>query len=231
MKDFKPTEEKITLHGLGFLQLQLAANMRLHVWHPDLPRRHCFADSSIHDHRFNFTSQVLVGTQINRQYHFEHAPDRSTHTAYFHEGARTKFGNRPWVPDFELALTAETSVQVVPAGECYAMPSYVFHSTEPGGDGRVATLMTKVREGTYGAHSLCRIGVMPDVDFDRKQLSTDRMWEFVADVLGDVRVGAAVSLNCDTCGASVDDPWHTSDSTRRHLHQCDLCHYHFMDTE
>lgn len=32
------------------------------------------------------------------------------------------------------------------------------------------------------------------------------------------------SLNCDFCAAPTDDPWHTSDATRKHLHQCDACH-------
>jgi hypothetical protein len=188
MKTFKPTEEKITLHGLGFLQLQLAANMRLHVWHPDLPCRHCFVDSSVHDHRFGFTSHVLVGTQINHTFDVmvtSPSGNASTHVAYLHEGARTRFGNRPWTPDFELMVN-EQRVETVPAGETYHMLPYVYHSTEPGGDGRVATLMTKVCEGARGAHSLCRVGIEPDADFDRKQLSAARMWEFVADVLGDM---------------------------------------------
>jgi len=190
---FKPTEAKITLHGLGFLQLQLAANMRLHVWHPELPRRTCFEHSAIHDHRFGFDSLVLVGTQINHTYaqtFVDTAPDfvvDKTHTAYLHEGERTRFGNRPWIPDYELVL-ARMHVQVVPAGKQYSMDPYVFHRTEPAGDGRVATLMTKTFEGSRGAHSLCAIGVEPDVDFDRNQISEKRMWEFVRDVLGDIPV-------------------------------------------
>jgi hypothetical protein len=31
-------------------------------------------------------------------------------------------------------------------------------------------------------------------------------------------------LTCDFCGAPTDDPWHTSDTKRKHLHQCDACH-------
>ena len=31
--------DKITLHGLGFVQVQLEGSQRLHVWHPELPRR------------------------------------------------------------------------------------------------------------------------------------------------------------------------------------------------
>ncbi|WP_205299420.1 hypothetical protein [Paraburkholderia sp. Cy-641] len=184
---FKPTEAKITLHGLGFLQLQLAANMRLHVWHPELPRRSCFEHSSIHDHRFGFESRVLVGTQINHIYWPSRAAGAETHTAYLHEGERTPFGNRPWLPDYQLTVV-KSHTEVVPAGKQYSMDPYVFHSTEPADDGRVATLMTKTFEGRRGAHSLCAIGVDPDADFDRNQLSEHRMWEFVRDVLGDIAV-------------------------------------------
>jgi len=56
--------DKITLHGLGFVQVQLEGGQRLHVWHPELPRRACFKYSAIHDHRFNFTSRVIIGKQI-----------------------------------------------------------------------------------------------------------------------------------------------------------------------
>ena len=31
-------------------------------------------------------------------------------------------------------------------------------------------------------------------------------------------------LKCDSCGAETPDPWHTSDATRKHLHECDACH-------
>jgi hypothetical protein len=47
------------------------------------------------------------------------------------------------------------------------------------GDGIVATLMTKTRSFDKGAHSLCEIGVEPDVDFDRKQWLEDTLWNIV----------------------------------------------------
>ena len=182
---FKRTEEVITLHGLGFLQVQLGGNQRLHVWHPALPRRRCFTHSSIHDHRFGFVSRVLVGLQVNCVYtHREAVPGvGATHVAYLHEGARTRFGNRPWVPDGFLLVERLRSEHVA-AGCEYEMPPYVYHSTEPGGDGRVATLMRKTSEGDRGAHSLCEIGVDPDVDFDRKQWPAERLWSIATEVLG-----------------------------------------------
>jgi len=50
MKDFTPTKETISLHGLGFIQIVLGGNQRMHVWHPDLPRRDCYEHSAIHNH-------------------------------------------------------------------------------------------------------------------------------------------------------------------------------------
>lgn len=67
-------------------------------------------------------------------------------------------------------------------GETYAMRPYVFHRTLP--HGPTATLMRKTSEGlTRGATSSCTFGEVPDVDFDRFQLSEKRLWEFVQETL------------------------------------------------
>lgn len=179
-----PMKEIISLHGLGFIQVQLQGNQRLHVWHPELPRRSCFEHSAIHNHRFNFTSLVLIGQQININVRPVDAEEgEATHLLYLHEGARSANGGRPWTPNAPVAMT-ELNHQTIEAGEEYFMPAYHFHRTEPGGDGRVATIMTKLAEGKRGAMSSCRIGVEPDTDFDRFQLPPAELWRFVLDVLG-----------------------------------------------
>lgn len=179
-----PMKEVISLHGLGFIQVQLQGDQRLHVWHPDLPRRRCFAHSAIHSHRFSFESQVLVGEQINISYRAVDASEETaTHRLYLHEGPRTACGGRPWTPNAPV-LMREESQQTIPAGLSYRMNAYDFHRTEPGGDGRVATLMTKTGEGKAGAMSSCLIGVEPDTDFDRFQLLPGQLWSYVLDVLG-----------------------------------------------
>lgn len=178
---FEETEEKISLHGLGFIQVKLAGRMRLHVWHPSLPRRRCFQYSAIHDHRFGFVSQVIVGTQINVVY--RHTPTlKGDYVSYLHEGPRSQYGNRPWTPDVFLDLE-EIYTQELGAGEQYTMAPYVYHQTIPGGSGIVATIMTKTMELKRGAHSTCERGISPDVDFDRKQWSDERLWHVVSDVL------------------------------------------------
>lgn len=179
-----PMKAPISLHGLGFIQVQLQGGQRLHVWHPDLPRRKCFLHSAIHNHRFGFESHVLVGRQININYNvFSAKENDATHRLYLHEGARTANGGRPWTPNAEVVMVEE-SRDVIDAGWVYRMLPYDFHRTEPGGDGRVATLMIKRGEGSAGAMSSCRIGIEPDTDFDRFQISPAQLWTYVLDVLG-----------------------------------------------
>ncbi|MBG4448675.1 hypothetical protein I5F71_03055 [Pseudomonas aeruginosa] len=173
--------DKITLHGLGFVQVQLQGAQRLHVWHPELPRRACFEHSAIHDHRFNFTSRILVGVQVNFDYRA--IPDQDgDYMLYLHEGARTACGGRPWVPDGRVMMI-QTARYAIEAGNDYNCQAYEYHRTEPGGDGRVATIMQKRGEYPQGAHSSCLVGITPDAEFDRYQWSPARLWEVVADVL------------------------------------------------
>lgn len=183
-----PMKEVISLHGLGFIQVQLQGGQRLHVWHPDLPRRRCFEHSAIHNHRFNFISRVLIGQQININFSPVDADEgEATHLLYLHEGARTANGGRPWTPNAPVTMV-EHSSRSIEAGEEYFMPAYHFHRTEPGGDGRVATIMTKLAEGKRGAMSSCRIGIEPDTDFDRFQLPPAELWAYVIEVLGGRRM-------------------------------------------
>lgn len=173
--------DKITLHGLGFVQIQLQGSQRLHVWHPELPRRACFEHSAIHDHRFSFHSRVLVGEQRNIEYGEFASPD-GDYMLYLHEGARTACGGRPWVPDGRVHLRVVADFTVSP-GNSYEQKAYHFHRTEPAGNGRVATIMQKTAEFSRGAHSTCRVGVEPDTDFDRYQWTPAQLWEVVRDVL------------------------------------------------
>jgi hypothetical protein len=188
---FKETAETISLHGLGFLQVKLGGKQRLHVWHPELPRRACFEHSAVHSHRFSFMSRILVGTQRNIIWSV--APGEmiggegegiATHMSYRHEGERSEFGNRPWIEDGAVRVYGPRPSDHE-AGTRYVMRMHDYHSTEPLGDGRVATLMLKTAEDTTrGALSLCELGVEPDVDFDRKQMSADQLWGVVREVLG-----------------------------------------------
>ena len=178
-KDFTATAEQISLHGLGFLQIKLGGNQRMHVWHPDLPRRSCFAHSAIHNHRFSFHSKVLVGTQINRRYAVTSALDGS-HDRISHDGPRSAKGGR-------LSYIAERvdvmalSEERYAAGQSYLMPALHYHETP--NDGAVVTVLTKLVEGTVHASYLITSGISFDQSFDRFQMDQDRMWAIAVDAL------------------------------------------------
>ena len=175
MKDFTPTKEKISLHGLGFMQIKLPANRRMHIWHPDLPRRSCFEHSAIHNHRFSFRSTVLIGTQVNRGY-MVRANEFGGHDRISHDGPRSEKGGR-------LSYVAER-VEVFhlydrqyEAGDSYIMQRLDYHATP--NSGIVVTIMEKLEEGDVHASSLITHGQ----GFDRFQLSEDELWRLAMEAL------------------------------------------------
>jgi hypothetical protein len=182
-KDFTPTAEQISLHGLGFIQIKLEGNQRLHVWHPDLPRRACFEHSPIHNHRFSFTSTVLVGVQVNRLHYV--APTDveafATHDIVSHDGPRSpKGGRESYVSG--LAMVNQMPDQSYPAGLTYHMRAGEYHETP--NSGIVVTLMKKLEEDTgFHACSLIERGHTFDQDFDRFQLPPSTLWAIAVDAL------------------------------------------------
>lgn len=180
-RDFTPTKEQISLHGLGFIQVKLP-NRRMHVWHPDLPRRDCYAHSAIHNHRFSFRSQVLVGRQVNRRYNvlgtvFE---PFATHDRISHDGPRSPKGGRQSY-FAELVRVCPLPDEIFEPGQSYEMPALQYHETP--NSGVVVTIMEKLTEGRVHASSLIERGHQFHQDFDRHQLSEARLWEFVTDAL------------------------------------------------
>ncbi len=56
----KKNKQMIHFFGLGFVQLKLDDNLRMHFYHPDLtPIIH---EEEIHNHRYNFISTILAGS-------------------------------------------------------------------------------------------------------------------------------------------------------------------------
>lgn len=180
-KDFTPTKETISLHGLGFIQIVLGANQRMHVWHPELPRRNCYEHSAIHNHRFSFMSRVLKGVQVSQRCDLEIVkPDTGTHQLISHNGPRSDRGGRLSYPvaDVNVLMHPEKRYE---AGASYAVPEYEYHHTPC--KGIVVTLIQKMSEGTIHASSVCRRGVDFHYDFDRFQLSPAHLFEYVVDAL------------------------------------------------
>ncbi len=177
MKDFTPTKETISLHGLGFIQLKLAGNQRMHVWHPDLPRRNCYEHSAIHNHRFSFTSRVLKGVQVNQRCDLEIVrPGAGSHLLISHNGPRSEKGGRESYPVADVNVHMGIVERYSP-GETYSMLALGYHHTPC--DGVVITIMQKSEDRNIHANSVCKRGVDFHTDFDRFQLSPDQLFAIV----------------------------------------------------
>lgn len=178
-KDFTPTAEQISLHGLGFIQVKLPGNRRMHVWHPDLPRRSCYYWSAIHNHRFGFRSTVLVGEQVNQRVTVV-ASEHGEYDRISHDGPRSEKGGR-------LSYVAERvtlwrgKAETYGPGDSYVMQPLEYHETP--NSGVVVTIMEKLHEGEVHASSLIAHGREFDQTFDRFQLPESSLWGFVVEAL------------------------------------------------
>lgn len=173
-------KETISLHGLGFIQLVLPGDQRMHVWHPDLPRRNCYEHSAIHNHRFSFTSRVLKGVQKNVRADIELARDGS-HVVISHNGPRSDKGGRLSYPVAECNVFERPLEQYGPGDE-YFMPALEYHHTPV--DGIVVTVIRKHESCAIHANSIIAQGVEFHHEFNRFQLAPERLFAYVVDALG-----------------------------------------------
>ncbi len=119
----------ISIHGLGFIQVPLDGDYRLHIWDKDLPRRKNIEHSEVHNHRFGFISRVLKGSITNHSYNVN-CPGQFI--KYNHPtGTRGEHGNRPWVEQSgTYAPIPSSPPQTYLPGERYRVFPYESPKTE-----------------------------------------------------------------------------------------------------
>jgi len=54
--------------GLGFIQIKLTPDLRVHFWHPELTAT--VAEEELHDHRYDFRSHVVHGSTTHQVFEF-----------------------------------------------------------------------------------------------------------------------------------------------------------------
>lgn len=176
-------DTKPRVHGNGFLQLDVGdrlghwgenSDVRVHIWDVRLPRQK--VDTSIHNHRFGFVSQVILGTLINIDMVVSDAPDfgeiglydiyqpvgrNGQDTMLVHvkrekivRGVRVFPRNTTW-------LTAGMSYSVLP--EDFHVSLHL---------GTTITLMQKTIVKDFLPNILCLSTQTPDNEFDRNLTSS-----------------------------------------------------------
>ena len=166
------------LHGNGFIQLDLEAGERLHVWDPALEGMGQIVRTSIHDHRFSYHSLIVYGRQVHQEYRVVVGSDLRIYNPERRVGTQ----------DTKLVQTDPSTVPSVraiagnrleiPEGFSYKFKAHEFHDSIP--LGLTATIMTKTDED-YGhiPRVLVPIGEEPDNEFDREAVDKEMLWDSI----------------------------------------------------
>ena len=159
-------------HGNGFFQLDLYNGYRIHVWDPDAPSPQQPA-TPIHDHRFSFRSQVLIGVQGNLVYEVSSHSETPTHRVY--TAVPDDRENSKLVPTGLFETLALHYQQTIRPGQEYTLKMGQFHETPNGG--YVVTLLKKTRvDPQRSPRVLCPIDKTPDHEFSRYSLPKADRW-------------------------------------------------------
>lgn len=166
-------------NGIGFAQVYLTPDVRLHIWHPEFPSTPQ-PFGCRHSHRFDFESTVLHGAIIHTT-----LEPKSTHygNGFFnrysvqpaHLGAA-----EPQVEEFGMDVGIR-AVQVFHEGETYKFPKGVYH--ESAGHGITATLMRKHDQDETHAFILAPAGQPPEHGMARETISQAELLRLILETL------------------------------------------------
>lgn len=176
------TEQKgdIRVHGNGFIQMDLALGRRLHVWgHPDIPRQR--VATPIHDHAFGFASTILVGRIVDVRYDLELTSFDWDHSVF---SPRVRVGEDTILEDTGTCGRLEIrEAACYDVGTVYGCPIGDLHETFTSGP--AATVITKLDRApvNYRPSVLVPRGQKPDNDFIRYEITAQKLWEIVQEVL------------------------------------------------
>lgn len=146
--------------GLGMLQAYVhegtTDEMRVHVWCKQLEREGIAESGLLHDHRFDLTSQVLVGEIKQREYTL--MPNEAGPWV-LHEvvHARAAVGSEGLVTELPGQYTVVSHSISLSAGDAYSFPKREFHGTFLESEYAV-TVMTKSHQDSVPARIMAPYG-------------------------------------------------------------------------
>lgn len=180
--------ENPRVHPNGFIQLDLErdgsriAKTRLHVWPDgnDIPKQD--VATVIHDHRFDMSSQVLLGTIEHTLYQVTLTPQ--TYANFTHEVYMAQYvGKESKLYPTGVKVYAQKQFPTFAIdGDDYFQVRYTFHDTK--WKELSATVIRKDREDqNYEPRVLVPIGQKPDNSFVRAEAPQELLWSYIDRVL------------------------------------------------
>jgi hypothetical protein len=124
--------------------------IRVHVWHRSLRRPGIEESGLLHDHRFDLTSHVLVGTVRQTEYQLVQSPfgKYMLYSVLHARAAHAESGGQLYHQEpqkLEGFYEAEVRSVDITAGWSYFFPAREFHGTDFYGD-LCVTLVTKTNQ-------------------------------------------------------------------------------------
>lgn len=183
--DFKPQ-----VHGNGFVQVDLTPTRRLHVWgHPLIPKQK--SPSPIHDHKFSFTSRILLGEMINRRFTARPSPADHEDDYVVHQAQIRDREDTILVPTGERVWLQETSRVAYGPGSTYQMKIGELHESIV--HELTVTIIEKDPPAPEGGLLMPRVfipvGVRPDNEFNRYGMMDEAvLWKIISDALLQARI-------------------------------------------
>jgi hypothetical protein len=113
--------------GLGFIQLKINHQERIHFWHPSLT--HTSDEEEIHDHRYNFKSTILRGKLNNEIFSYKSNPN-GIYSLMEVSCNKEKEGDPKFISNVDINLIS--SFDVI-EGQSYYLGSDAFHKTKTNG--------------------------------------------------------------------------------------------------
>lgn len=176
--------------GVGFAQVYLNEDVRLHLWHPSLPTEP-ESFGCRHDHRFDFTSTVLLGAVTNI---FLSITPGWRQTAGSGDEVLEGFGRfdewevmpahlgsaEPTIRQKGVDLHID-GIELLRAGDTYSFPKRRYHESR--GHGVTMTVMKKFDQEETWAGIIAPAGQPPMHGMAGPQVSSDTLAGLLLDAI------------------------------------------------
>lgn len=163
--------------GLGFIQLKIKQNSRVHFYHDDLP----VLTEEPHDHRYRFISYILQGNFEQTLYQF--SPSASGNYIMTQEDCKDNGLNNQSLVSGDLKELFSSEYK---AGDYYTIEPEALHTV--GARNNAITYLVRHDPIKEFAGVVRKIGA-PKVCPFSQPIPTDQCWEMIEDMLPNSRPG------------------------------------------
>jgi hypothetical protein len=166
--------------GLGFIQLKLSDEERMHFWLPELPAEE---RDEVHNHRYTFHSRILDGTLVQQTYAIH--PDLNGDCEIFETDCAPGKEGHPHA--FLSCFLKKTGSYNLAAGTDYLLDADTYHTTR---DTRFAiTLLRRPAQAEKVSASVVKKrGEDTTCPFKNSEaMPTSKIWEHIDAALTNTR--------------------------------------------